>query len=321
MKEPSIDIPKKGRLRRKELIHRLWNVIQDNVRQTILESSCDREVAEERVFNKLISTTTSSSTLPADNSTVTPDSVWALSQTEASRAILLRRELALLGDAGFSPNDSILQLISRLAETVQITPSPGVVSQPDSLSDVGDTPTVISETSDSSSSSSSSLTTSNAISVASSTHPTPSVQAPMALMPSTSSSPLTSSSSTSGSSSSSTSSTITSLSSFTKTDSFSNVSSPLLNLVDKYPLLNNSLKNDHSMDQYRGSHKLYGRGPRNSSNKRRKNKRKKMDAVRLDMDVVELDMLQDPIADAMNMNLDLDRDTVEKIKRFPRLRQ
>jgi len=54
-----------------------------------------------------------------------------------------------------------------------------------------------------------------------------------------------------------------------------------------------------------------------SNHKRRKGNKRKMD-VRLD--VVELDMLQDPITDTMN--LDLDRDTVEKLKtaRFPRLR-
>jgi len=52
-----------------------------------------------------------------------------------------------------------------------------------------------------------------------------------------------------------------------------------------------------------------------SNHKRRKGTKRKMD-VRLD--VVELDMLKDPITD----NLELDRDTVEKFKtaRFPRLR-
>jgi len=54
-----------------------------------------------------------------------------------------------------------------------------------------------------------------------------------------------------------------------------------------------------------------------SNQKRRKGNKRKMD-VRLD--VVEFDMSQDPITDSMN--LDLDRDTVEKLKtaRFPRLR-
>jgi len=87
--------------------------------------------------------------------------------------------------------------------------------------------------------------------------------------------------------------------------------------MERIPSHNSTMNNiriDHSSIDLKYNLNTTKLFPRGRKNKRKKGKRK----LDLRLDVVELNMIQDPLNDTM-IN---DRDTVEKIKssRFPRLR-